>query len=221
VTLDDQANDGPASGGGTENVMSSVEHVIGTTAGDTLTGSPSANRLEGGGDDPTPGPVDRDGDRTSPPQDCDDGNAAIRPGATDRPGNRIDEDCSGADAAFPHVTSPIANTWVAGKRVTRVMRLDVLSVPPGGRVEVICRGRGCAFRTRTVQPRGTRARLGSLFGGRGLRVGTLVEIRVSLAPRGRAIAGDEQRPKEGDRERREGSVQHGLFPLLRCARWDG
>ena len=279
VTLDDQANDGPATGGGTENVMSSVENVIGTTAGDTLSGSPSENRLEGGGGDDllrgnagadvlsggpgndvieardgavddidcgpgndtarvdvadtvascetvilpdddgdgvsppadcndgdpsihpgavdrpgdgidqdcngtdasTPGLVDRDGDRTSPPQDCDDGNVAIHPGATDRPGNRVDEDCSGADAAFPHVTSPIVNTWVAGKRVTRVMRLDVLSVPSGGRVEVRCNGRGCAFRTRTVKPRGARARLGSLFGGRGLRVGTVVEIRV-LAP---------------------------------------
>ena len=52
---------------------------------------------------------------------------------------------------------------------------------PDGRVEVRCRGRGCAFRTRAVHPRGTRARLRPLFRGRGLRPGALVEIRV-LAP---------------------------------------
>lgn len=33
--------------------------------------------------------------------DCDDGDAAINPGATDLPGNRVDEDCSGRDAVAP------------------------------------------------------------------------------------------------------------------------
>jgi hypothetical protein len=45
--------------------------------------------------------IDADGDGTPQLQDCDDGNAAIHPGATDVPGNAVDEDCSGSDAQQP------------------------------------------------------------------------------------------------------------------------
>jgi hypothetical protein len=41
---------------------------------------------------------DGDGDGVRRPADCDDGNAAIRPGVVDIPENGIDEDCSGRDA---------------------------------------------------------------------------------------------------------------------------
>lgn len=42
--------------------------------------------------------VDDDNDGVQPPADCNDSNAAVKPGATDAPGNGVDEDCSGADA---------------------------------------------------------------------------------------------------------------------------
>ena len=289
VTLDDQANDGPASGGGTANVASSVENLVGGPAADTFVGSSAGNRLEGGGggdllrgdagsdvllgeagddtieardgtsdsvdcgpgndiarvdppdavtncetvilpdddadgvslpadcndgdagirpgavdrpgdgidqdcsgaDAPAPGGgtasgagapglVDQDRDGTAPPQDCNDANPAIRPGAPDRPGNSVDEDCSGADSPFPRVAATIATAWVVGT-VTRVIRLDARNVPTGGRVEVRCRGRGCAFVKRTVRPRRGQAQLGRLFRGRGLRAGAVIEVRV-LAP---------------------------------------
>jgi hypothetical protein len=44
---------------------------------------------------------DDDGDGVTAPQDCDDGDAAIHPGATDRAGDGIDQDCSGADTPAP------------------------------------------------------------------------------------------------------------------------
>ena len=40
---------------------------------------------------------DRDGDGFATPADCDDHNAAIRPGVVDVPENGIDEDCTGGD----------------------------------------------------------------------------------------------------------------------------
>jgi hypothetical protein len=41
---------------------------------------------------------DADGDGVRRPADCDDTNPAIRPGATDVPDDRIDQDCNGVDA---------------------------------------------------------------------------------------------------------------------------
>jgi hypothetical protein len=282
VSLDDQANDGPAGSVSLANVGSSVENLIGGSAADTLVGGAAANRLEGGagndvlrgnggadvllggagddtieardgiadsvdcgpgtdtarvdpsddvagcervilpdddGDGVTPpadcndadasihpgaadrpgdgidqdcdgrdaalagagAAADRDGDGMAPPADCNDANAAIRPGAHDRPGNGIDEDCNGADRPFPRVASPITNAWVAGAALTRVVRLEVSRLPKGGRVEVRCNGRGCPFPKRTVRPKGGRAKLVGMFPRRGLRTGTVLEIRV-LAP---------------------------------------
>jgi hypothetical protein len=45
--------------------------------------------------------VDGDADGYFVGEDCDDHDPKIRPGATDVPGNGVDEDCSGADARFP------------------------------------------------------------------------------------------------------------------------
>jgi Ca2+-binding RTX toxin-like protein len=42
--------------------------------------------------------ADADGDGTPKPADCDDGNAAVRPGVIDVLDNGIDEDCAGGDA---------------------------------------------------------------------------------------------------------------------------
>jgi hypothetical protein len=45
--------------------------------------------------------TDLDGDGAARPADCDDRNAAIRPGAADTPDDGIDQNCDGADATDP------------------------------------------------------------------------------------------------------------------------
>jgi hypothetical protein len=72
------------------------------------------------------------------------------PGARDVPGNRIDEDCSGADAAFTLIPARLSFNWLGrSDGTTKADSLSVRDVPAGGRVELRCSGRGCPFKART------------------------------------------------------------------------
>jgi hypothetical protein len=89
---------------------------------------------------------DVDADGVPAPADCDDRDARRRPGFIDKPGNGLDEDCSGSDAPFTRVLSPIQSTFSTSGSRTRVLRLRVLAVPEGGRIELRCKPggkRGC------------------------------------------------------------------------------
>jgi hypothetical protein len=126
---------------------------------------------------------DVDNDGVPAPADCDDRDGRRRPGFIDRPGNRLDEDCSGADAPFTRILSPVQSTFVTSRRITQVLRLRVLAVPEGGRVELRCSGgraRGC-FRgvKRFRSPRGAEVlNVRRPVRRSRLRTGARLEVRV-------------------------------------------
>ena len=129
----------------------------------------------------SPPPVDADGDGVVAGADCDDADAARRPGARDVPGNRVDEDCSGSDAALEVVPARVVFAFAAFRDGTEARALRVRAVPDGGRVQLRCsRRRACGFARERVRVRddGT-AGLLRLVRGRRLPAGLALEVRVS------------------------------------------
>ena len=96
--------------------------------------------------------LDRDGDGSLRPGDCNDANAAIRPGARDTPRNGVDEDCSGEDAAFPTLTSGVLPNWdVVGSRLTLSGLQVTQQFPKGLKVQIFCSGPKCVFKTKSLK----------------------------------------------------------------------
>ena len=72
-----------------------------------------------------PSGIDADGDGFFAGQDCNDANAAIRPGAVEIKGNRIDENCDGLAEPFPTLTSGVATSWDAKGNTITLKTLQV------------------------------------------------------------------------------------------------
>ena len=124
---------------------------------------------------------DRDGDGVPRPLDCDDANRAIRPGAREIRGNRVDEDCNGIAEPFVRIGSPISNSISVFSTYTRFRSLTVRRVPRGARVELRCRGTGCPRKLRRVRARVRKGRASFTKRIRAahLRRGATVEIRIT------------------------------------------
>jgi hypothetical protein len=126
---------------------------------------------------------DVDNDGVPAPADCDDRDGRRRPGFTDKPGNGLDEDCSGADAPFARVFSVVQSEFTTRGRITRVLRLRVQAIPESARIELRCSGGrrlGC-FRgvKRFRVPNGAEARnIRRPVRRSRLRTGARLEVRV-------------------------------------------
>jgi virginiamycin B lyase len=83
------------------------------------------------------------------------------------------------------IAATFAARWFTSRKGARVRSLAVKKMPKGARVETRCTGKGCAFKVkrRTLRTAAASVSLTSLFKKRTLRVGTKVEVRVTLAGR--------------------------------------
>jgi streptogramin lyase len=152
--------------------------VIGTVTGadQTITTSPTPPPP------PPPLPIDHDGDGYPQSIDCDDLSAAIHRGATDKPGNHIDEDCSGADAGFerfqPHASASFKRL---GHGRVAVTRLAIDAMPAGSHLQLRCTGPGCALKSYSVDIAKPVQRLDITKRLRGakLRKGARIELTLS------------------------------------------
>ena len=120
-------------------------------AADTLT---SCETIELVAVDPGAPPpvVDADGDGVVAGVDCDDADPERHQGARDKPGNRIDEDCSGRDAKVVEVPARVSFLWAAFADGTEARTLRVRSIPKGGRVQLRCsRRKPCGFTRRSAR----------------------------------------------------------------------
>jgi hypothetical protein len=131
---------------------------------------------------PPPPNLDKDGDGAAVPLDCRDDDPKIRPGLRDIPKDGIDQDCSGSDADYPLLRRRLLFSWaVTSKGAVAFTRLQMVPGRAGDAVALACKGGGCAFKSRKLRVRKSRAKLSLLPQVRRLRLrdGATLDIRVT------------------------------------------
>ena len=126
---------------------------------------------------------DKDRDGFPAGVDCRDDNPAINPGAIDKPGDRIDQDCADGDAPYPALGARIFGAWKSFPDFTRFTGLAVTRAPRGVKVRLTCTGGGCPFnaKRRRIRKATSRFNLLSLVKGAKLERGARLRIRVTRA----------------------------------------
>jgi hypothetical protein len=130
---------------------------------------------------PPPPDLDVDNDGVQRPTDCDDSNPAVHPGAVDVPGDGIDQDCVGGDAAIPVLKRTIAYELGYGKAFTIFSSLRVKPGRKGDTIRFACKGDGCKRKKAKVKVKKNRASvsLTRFVKDARLKPGTKLEIRVT------------------------------------------
>jgi Ca2+-binding RTX toxin-like protein len=134
--------------------------------------------------------VDSDADGVEPPADCNDANAAIKPGAPEIVGNDVDENCDGIKAPFPLIGAVIDHAFQSFAGYTVFKTLSLRNLPPGSVVKVTCKipkkkskagKRSCAFKSKTLKFAGGKPqhKLLGLLKKRRLAVGTVLRVQVT------------------------------------------
>lgn len=130
-----------------------------------------------------PPPVDDDRDGVVAGPDCNDRDAAIKPGAGEVRGNAVDENCDGRAEPYPRApaTATLTSSSVRGGR-TRIKSLVVRQVTQVFSVRVRCTGGGCRTRvnrTFSVRPGSQKLLLTGLAYGLRLAPGAKLSIKVA------------------------------------------
>lgn len=134
-----------------------------------------------------PAGVDADGDGFFAGQDCNDANNAIRPGAVEIKGNRVDENCDKVIEPFPTLTSGVVHNW-SYTRTGTAFTLKVLQItqqfPKGWKAEIKCSGKKCPFKSKALKAAKVKRNASNVLGSltskqRRFRAGQTVEVWVS------------------------------------------
>ena len=181
-------------GSGVAHVQRPRHITVTVSVSDTAGNSASAQRTiqvaspggGGGGGTVQPSGIDSDKDGFFAGQDCNDGNSAIRPGAVEVKGNRLDENCDGLAEPFPTMTSGVASKWdVKGDSLTLTLLQVTQQFPKGWKAQIKCSGKPkCSFRSKSLKAgkvkRGAATVISSLSKkNRKFRAGQTIEVWVS------------------------------------------
>ena len=133
---------------------------------------------------PPPKPVDADGDGVSPPADCNDTNPNVRPGARDKPRDKVDQDCNGRDARYRPVSRKVRFKQRTSASGTVFTLLEVAPVKRGDRVKLTCKGHGCPLRAKTTKVKKNKKSLSLVRSLKGTQLGKGAALEVRITRRG-------------------------------------
>ncbi len=162
----------------------SIDDDAQVDAGDVIDGCEYVRR----GNVPLPIDADGDGFIAGAGFDCNDTDPKINPAAEDIPGDKIDQDCDGADLPVPYVKYGLTYKFSrATQKGILVRSLSVTGLRSTARVQISCTAtitrykRRCPFTRKTVKPspKSQRTSLLALFKHRRLGPTTTIELRIT------------------------------------------